>query len=153
MGFGHFYRESCYTLIADLCCPSCKACGCWLVAVYCTKVSIECLWWKNFKTDSKGKSLGRLTLRKQLSSGSRKKSQSKIICKTNQSIVKRHFTKHLPKFMPNIIRYESFVTVSGSLGDEVSEDDDFLSSHEHETSHITPLDKTCIEFEFQVGRS
>ena len=87
---------------------------------------------KNFKTAAK--SVGRQTLKKQLGSGSRKKSASRVIpteaALTNQSVAERHFYKHFSLFMSSNFRYQPFLAVSGNLGGKVLVIDDVLSSHE-----------------------
>ena len=87
---------------------------------------------KNFKTAAK--SVGRPTLRKQLGSGSRKRTTSRVIptisAKTNQSVAKRHFYKHFSLIMSSNFRYQPFVTFSGNLGGKVPVFDDVSSSHE-----------------------
>ena len=84
---------------------------------------------KNFKTAAK--SVGRQTLRKQLSSGSRKRTASRVIptksAKTHQSVLKGHFYKHSSLIMSSNIRYQSFVAVSGNLGGKVTVVEDVLS--------------------------
>ena len=117
---------------------------------------------KNFKTAAK--SVGRQTLRKQLGSGSWKRKGgivvwqassffSKKLCKTNQSVAKRHFYKHFSLIMSSNFRYQSFVAVSGNLGGKVPVVDDVLSSHEQEIYPTTSLDENCIESEFQTDRN
>ena len=81
-------------------------------------------------------------------------SHSNKICKTNQSVAKRHFYKHFSLIMSNNnFRYQSFVAVSGNLGGKVPIVDDVLSSHEQEIYPTTSLDENCIEFEFQTDRN
>ena len=80
-------------------------------------------------------------------------SHSNKICRTNQSVAKRHFYKHFSIIMSSNFRYQPFVAVSGSLGGKVPVVDDVLSSHEQEIYPTTSLDENCIEFEFQTDRS
>ena len=111
---------------------------------------------KNFKTAAK--SVGRQTLRKQLCEGSHRRTAGKQIhsikiCKTNQSVAKRHFYKHFSKIMSSNFRYQPFVTVSGNLGGKVPVVDDVLSPHEQDICPTISLDENCIEFEFQTDRN
>ena len=109
---------------------------------------------KNIKTAAK--SMGRQTLRKQLGSGSRKRSASSPsdkICKRNQSVAVRHFQKHFSLIMSSNFRYQHFVAVSGNPGGKVPVIDDVLSSHEHDFSPTNSLDGNCIEFEIQTDRN
>ena len=79
---------------------------------------------------------------------------SNKICKTNQSVEKRHFYKHFSLIMSNNnFQYQRFVAVSGNLGGKVPVVDDVLSSHEQEIYPTTSLDENCIEFEFQTHRN
>ena len=49
--------------------------------------------------------------------------------------------------------YQTFVPVSGNLGEKVPVVDDVLSSHAQEIYPTTSLDENCIEFEFQTDRN
>ena len=49
----------------------------------------------------------------------------------------------------NNFRYQTFVAVSGNLGEKVPIVDDVLSSHEQENYPTTSFDENRIEFEFQ----
>ena len=109
---------------------------------------------KIFKTAAK--SVGRQALRKQLSSGSRKKnkkSHSNKICKPNQSVARRHFHKHFSLIMSSNSRYHTFVAISANILGKVPIVDDVLSSHEHEFHPTTSPDEKCIEFDFQMVRN
>ena len=75
------------------------------------------------------------------------------ICKTNQSVAKRHFYKFFSLFMASNFRYQPFVAVSENLGGKVPVVDDVLSSLEQEIYPTTSLDENCIEFEFQTDRN
>ena len=55
--------------------------------------------------------------------------------------------------MSHNFRYQTFVEVSGNLGGKVPIVDDVLSLQEQENYPTTPLDKKCIEFEFQTDRN
>ena len=122
---------------------------------------------KKFKTAAKN--VGRQTLRKQLGSGSmegkgshRRKGtcvqeagtqvHSNKICKTNQSVAKRHVYKHFSLIMSSKFRYQAFVAVSETHGGKVPVVDDVLSSHEQEMYPTSSLDEKCLEFVFQTDR-
>ena len=75
------------------------------------------------------------------------------ICKTNQSIAKRHFYKHFSLIMSSNFRYQHFVAVSENPGGKVPVVDDVLLSHEQVIYPTTSLDENCIEFEFQTDRN
>ena len=109
---------------------------------------------KSFKTVSE--SVGRQTLRKQLGSGSMKKTASRVIPKYSAKQIsrwKRHFYKHFSLILSNNLQYQPFVAVSGNLGGKVPVVDDVLSSHEQEIYPTTSLDKNCIVLEFQTDRN
>ena len=110
---------------------------------------------KNIKTAAK--SVGRQTVRKQLGSGSRKRTASRVIptkfSKTNQSVANRHFHKQFSLIMSSNFRYQPFVAVFGNLGGNVPVVDEVLSFHEQEIYPTTSLDENCIEFEFQSDRN
>ena len=75
------------------------------------------------------------------------------ICKTNQSVAKRHFYKHFSIIMSSNLRYRPFLAVSGNLGGKVPVVDDVLSSHEQEIYPTTSIVENCTEFEFQTDRN
>ena len=70
-------------------------------------------------------------------------SHSNKICKTNQSVARRHFYKHFSIISSNFW-YQHFVAVSGNLRGKVSVVDDVLSSHEQEIYPTTSLNENCI---------
>ena len=82
-----------------------------------------------------------------------KQIQSNKICRTNQSVAKRHFYKPFSIIMSSDFRYQPFVAVSGNLGGKVPIVDDVLSSHEQDFYPNTSLDENCIKFEFQTDRN
>ena len=114
---------------------------------------------RNFKTAAK--SVGRQTLRKQLSEGSHRQmggsKQRKIIPTkpTKQSSWSRSdiFTNISNVMSNNNFRYQPFVAVCGNLGGKDPIVDDVLSSHEQECYPTTSLDENCIEFDFQTDRN
>ena len=55
--------------------------------------------------------------------------------------------------MSSNFRYQTFVAVSGNLGEKIPVVDDVLSSHEQEIYLTTSLDENCIEFEIQTDRN
>ena len=115
---------------------------------------------KSFKTAAK--SVGKQTLRKQLSEGSRRavgrlggSKRRRIIptksTKTIQSVAERQFYKLFPLSLSNNnLRYQPFVAVSGNHGGNVPIVDDVLSSHEQEFYPTASPDDNCIKFEFQM---
>ena len=154
--------------------PAAKRVGADLLGFAVPKIAEIVSGRKIFKTAAK--SAGRQTLRKQLgegssrrTGGSRKRKRAiggrelaygkqasrfiPTICKTNQSVAKRHSYQHSSLIMSSNFRYQPFVAVSGNLGRKVPVVDDVLSSHEQEIYPTTSLDENCIEFEFQTDRN
>ena len=109
---------------------------------------------KNFKIAAK--SVERQTLRKQLGSGSRKKTSSGVIptksAEKIQLVAERHIYQNFSIIMSSNFRYQPFVAVSGSPGANVPVIDEVLSCHEQEIYPTTSIDENCIEFEFQTDR-
>ena len=85
--------------------------------------------------------------------GLQAESLQKKPCKTNQSVVERHFRKHSSLMMSSIFRYRFFVAVSVSLGGEGLVVDVDLSSHEQKIYPTTSLDENCIKIEHQTDRN
>ena len=81
-----------------------------------------------------------------------KQGKSNKICKSTQSVVKRHFYIKFLLIMPNNLRYQAFVAVSRNLRGKVQIVDDVLLSQEQEIYPTTSLDENCIEFDFQTDR-
>ena len=110
---------------------------------------------KSIKTAAR--SVGRQTLRKQLGSGSRKLSGSRIVPTKSAKQFSRSrrdfFYKHFALFISSNLRYQTFVAVSGNLGGKVPIVGGVLSSHEQGIYPSTLLDKNCIEFEFLTDRN
>ena len=75
------------------------------------------------------------------------------ICKTNQTVAKRHFHKHSSLIMSSNFRYQAFVAGSGNLGGRIPVDDDVLSSHEQELYPTTWHDENCKKYKFQQIRT
>ena len=108
---------------------------------------------KNFKTAADN--MGRQTLRRQLGSGSRKKTTSRIIPTKSVRQSSRSRTDNFTNFWIILlanVRYQHFVAVSGNFGGKVPVVVDVLSSHERELCPSTSFEESCIEFEFQVDR-
>ena len=99
--------------------------------------------------------MGRQNLRKQLGSGSKKRSASRVqshsnnVCKTDWSVAKRHFYKRFALIMSSTFRYQAFVAVSGNLAVKVPIVDDVLSLHEREIHSTTHSVKTAYSSNFK----
>ena len=110
---------------------------------------------KTFKTAAK--SVGIQTLRKQLGSGSIKRTASRVIpTKSSKQISRsrRHiFEKHISLIKSFIFWHHSFVAVPGNLGGKIPAVDDVLSSHEQGFFSTTSLDENCIEFDFKTDQN
>ena len=110
---------------------------------------------KKFKTAVK--SVGRQTLRKQLGSGSRKRTANRVIPTKSAKQISRSrrdfFYKHFSLIMSSNFRYQLFVAVSVNLVGKVPVVEDVLSSHEQEIYPTTSLDENRIDFEFQKDRN
>ena len=111
---------------------------------------------KNFKTAAK--IVRRYTLRKQLGSGSRKGTASRVIptkpAKRTSRLrwdILRQFYKHFSLFMSSTFRYQTFVAVFGNLAEKVPVADIVLSFYEPDIYPVTLLNENCIEFEFQTN--
>ena len=85
--------------------------------------------------------------------GVRTNSFQQNLQKTNQSVARRRFYKHLSLTMLGNFRYQPIVAVFGKLGGQVPVVDGVLSSYEQEIYSTTSLDESCIEFEFQTDRN
>ena len=109
---------------------------------------------KNFKTAAM--SVGRQTLRKQLGSGSRKRTASRVLpTKSAKQISRsrRDIFTNISHSSCRVIFGTNFLAVSGNLGGKVPVVDDVMSSHEQEIYLTTSPDENCIEFEFQTDRN
>ena len=108
------------------------------------------------KIKTAAKSVGRQILREQLASGSRKKLQAEFFLQNLQNKPVDRDETFLQTFRINHVEhffwYQSFVAVSGNLGEENPVVDDVSVSHEQETYPSTSLDENCIEFGFQTKR-
>ena len=100
---------------------------CW--SLLCQKLQImlfvQNFFWqlKRMSEDKLWKNSWVLVARKKFKQG-----LSNKICKTKQSVVKKHFYKHFSWIKLITFRYETFLAVSENLGGKVSVVDDVLSS-------------------------
>ena len=135
--------------------PAAKRVGADLLEIAVSEIAEVVSGRKNFKTAAK--SAGKQILRKQLGSGSRKRTASKVIPTKSAEQISRLrqdiFTNILSLIMSSNFRYQPFVAVSANLGGKVPVVDDFLSSHEQESYPTTSLDENCIDFYFQTDRN
>ena len=153
-GFGALAQGIGRTAIAFLCyyfVPAAKRIDADLLETAAPEVAKVVSGQKKLKTAAK--SVGRQALRKQLGTGSRKRTASKVIrysnksCKTNQSVAKRRCYKHISFMISRSFRYHLFVAVSGNLVAKVPVVDDVLLSHEQKIYLITWIDEIYIEFQ------
>ena len=118
MNLHKLLRELQFHFLRKYIAPATKCVGADLLEFAVPKTAEVVSGRKKFKTAAK--SVRRQTLRKQLGSGSKKLTASKIfsnkICKINQSVARRHFYKHFSLIMSTNFRYQPFVAVSGNLG-------------------------------------
>ena len=103
------------------------------------------------------KSVGTQTLRKQMGSGNRKRSASRVIPTKSAKQTSRSrediYYKHFSIFMSSSFLYQPFVAVSGNPGENVPVVDNVLLSHEKEMHASTSLEENCVESEFQTDRN